>query len=334
MTHEWLKTLIKRKFSFDFKPGPGDEMMFKCPFCKTPAKGKYKLYVNVSKDLYNCFRCGRSGQATELVGVPVKAMEVEQRRKVPEERIYSVHEAGITIPLNESPVGHPVYPYLAGRKRKWNIDELSDVYQLALCTEGRRYRLGDSLFDTSNTIIIPVFLQGELIGWQSRLLYEPDDLSLEDCHTLGWPSDGEGDFERPPKYFTSPGLKKSKILFNFDLARKFPFVVVTEGPFDAMSVGLSAVATLGKGVTQDQARLIKAYWNMAIVMLDPGDADADAKKLLNSLSLSIPTIQVRLEGYKDPGDAPRDAIWEQIAKAIEAERNFPMTVSDMMLSIN
>ena len=334
MTTSWLETLIKRKFSFDFKPGPNGEIVVKCPFCPKRSKNKYKLYINVGKDMYNCFRCGASGRATEIAGVPVKALEVEQNRKNPEERIASVHMPGVTIPLNESPFGHPVYPYLKGRKRIWDIDELSDVYQLALCTTGRKYQVGDAIFDTSNTIILPVFLNGEIVGWQSRLLYEPDDLSSEDCRSLGWPQDEDGDFCRPPKYFTSPGLKKSRILFNFDMARKFPFVVVTEGPFDAMSVGLSAVATLGKGVTQDQARIIKAYWSSAIIMLDPGDADKDAAKLLNNLSLSIPTVKVTLEGYKDPGDAPRDEIWRQVAKAIESERSFPMTVADMRAAAN
>ena len=111
-------------------------------------------------------------------------------------------------------------------------------------------------------------------------------------------------------------------------------MVVTEGPFDAMSVGMSAVATLGKGVTHDQARLVKAYWDMAIVMLDPGDADADGRKLLSNLGLSSPTIQVVLEGYKDPGDAPREEIWRQVAKAIGRERSFPMSSVDFMAALN
>ena len=140
----------------------------------------------------------------------------------------------------------------------------------------------------------------------------------DECEMMGVPKDEDGDFVKPPKYWTSPGLEKGRILFNHDWARTSDVVVICEGTFDAMAVGKCGVATLGKGVTELQARLIKAYWKAAVILLDPGDADAEMEKLMGSLHRAIPTIRVDLQGYKDAGEAPRRAIWEQILAAGDA----------------
>jgi DNA primase len=159
---------------------------------------------------------------------------------------------------------------------------------------------------------------GKLVGWQARLLYDPDKLTDDECEARGWPMDEDGaKRKRPPKYMTGPGFRKASSLFNFDQARKYPYVVVCEGVFDAMSVGPCAVAALGKELSQQQVMLLKSYWDCIILMLD---ANVDASKLEAQLSGDVTTIPVRLIGYKDPGDAPRDEIWAQICEAMRQRK--------------
>ena len=107
-------------------------------------------------------------------------------------------------------------------------------------------------------------------------------------------------------------------------------MVITEGPFDAIAVGRCAVATLGKGVTEHQANAIKSYWQLAVVMLDPGDADKEMQALTARLHRTIRTIVVQLQGYKDPGECPRDEIWRQIGTRM---REFQLDVTKYKLAV-
>ena len=121
----------------------------------------------------------------------------------------------------------------------------------------------------------------------------------------------------PPKYFTAPGFPKGQSLFNLDWASKSEVVVVCEGTFDAISVGRSGVAALGKGVTEYQARMLvnTPGWKLIILLLDPGDADKEMSKLVQTLGTVIPVLQVQLKGYKDAGETPRNEIWLQAGEA-------------------
>lgn len=335
MQNSILEELVKRKFKHDFRIGHGAngrELLVKCPFCPTPSN-KYKLYVNCSRDTYHCFKCEASGAVTELVNAPVRLMQAQQQR-VTKHTATTAIWPGVCRPLTEVEPEHPVFNYLQTRTpgRTWDVNELSDVFGVSLCISGRTFANG--LFNTENTLILPIYMHNNMVGWQSRLLYEPDKLTDEQCAQLNFLADPDGGYMRPSKYLTSPGLNKGTTLFNFDLARKYPFVVITEGPFDAMSVGPNAVATLGKGVTDAQSRLIKVFWSAAIVLLDPGDADREAKKLGDKLSMSIPTMVMNLKGYKDAGDAPRQEIWKQISARLEADRRFPIRPDSVVNFLN
>jgi hypothetical protein len=209
---------------------------------------------------------------------------------------------------------HPCIRYLRGRG--FNIELLERVYGVRYCWEGKAFANG--LFNTTNTLVFPIWMDGKLVGWQSRLLYNPDSLTQEELKAMGVPMEEDGTYPKPPKYFTSPGFDKGRALFNYDVARKSELIVVCEGPLDAVSVGPCAVATLGKGVTEFQARLIKAYWKLAVILLDPGDADREMAELQGNLQLSIPTVKIDLQGYKDAGEAPTLEIWRQIVESMDA----------------
>lgn len=300
-----------------------------CPFCLrergTPDK-KRKLYMNPSKGVFNCYRCSSSGPLRKIFrdyipgAKPEFAPVIQQQTK-------DCPMPGDVIPLHHLDDDHIARRYL--EYRGFKPDVLSEHLGVHYCSKGRRFGNGeDFFFDTTNTILFPVWMHGKLIGWQARLLYDPDKLDDKQCELYQFPKNSEGEWVRPPKYYTPYGMSKGDILYNFDNARQFPLVVVSEGPLDVAGIGVCGVATFGKSISETQGRLIKQYWRTAILMLDPDDADNETMRLCYDLQMSIPVIPVKLQGVKDPGDASFERIWTQIYDAAAA-RGHHLSLQDI-----
>lgn len=308
-----LEATLKKKYGNAYRKTKGKnglEYKICCPFChrrKGTEDKRFKMYLNPELDRCHCFRCEYRGTVSGIF----KNIQLSANNPFKIAKIEALPTNGI-MPgslhrLSELSEDHVALAYL--RSRGFDPYVCEEFYGVKYCSEGQRF---SNIFDTSNTIIFPLWMSGELVGWQSRLLYNPEKLTDVECNALGYNIDDNGKYIRPPKYYTSPGLDKGRILFNYDMARKSDVVVITEGPTDCMAAGPCAVATLGKGVTDQQANLIKAYWKLAVVLLDPGDADAQMSQLVNSIRTAIPAIKVSLHNYDDPGDAPTVEIWSQI----------------------
>ena len=290
----------------------GIEYVVDCTECG----GKSKCYVNPKMGLYVCFKCGEKGPIKRLIGYMDHQNAFQQVYK-PQELPSDVNLPGTLIELKFMEESHPAIAYLT--RRGFDPRELSDVYGVRYCSEGRLFAGG--LFNTSNTLVFPMYQDGELVGWQSRLLYTPDLMSPAEMEAAGFLRDEDGDFVKPPKYMTNPGLPKGRVFFNFDWAKQSDIVVVTEGVFDSMAVGRCGVATLGKGVSKNQVNRLKE-WPMVVLLLDPGDAQKEMINLTYDLGRDTHVLPVVLEGYKDAGEAPRQEIWLQIAdQALAANMN-------------
>jgi hypothetical protein len=147
-------------------------------------------------------------------------------------------------------------------------------------------------------LIIPVIMNGVEVGWQARYAGE-----------IAWKA------ERIPKYFTQPGMQKSRVLYNHDLAVKQPIIVVCEGPSDVWRVGPSGVGLLGKQATiQQRALLAKQARDKPVIVLLDGDAVADSNRLREQLKplAHRGLAQVRLSYGRDPGSYPREELWSII----------------------
>ena len=110
----------------------------------------------------------------------------------------------------------------------------------------------DQHWDTDQRLIIPFYWKGDVVGYTGRLFTEIDKV----------------------KYYTDvqPGY-----VFNMDAqdwTRKF--VIVTEGPFDALAV--SGVSILGSEINDTQRELIDTLGRQVIVV---PDRDAPGEKLIN-----------------------------------------------------
>jgi DNA primase len=109
----------------------------------------------------------------------------------------------------------------------------------------------------------------------------------------------------------TPGLPKSKVLFNLHRVKTADRVYVVESSFDAIRLdqcGLPAVATLGSNVSNIQIDLLQKYFNNIIVIADNDEAGENMKtKLVKKLGSRITVVSLDNK-YKDIGDLSDDDI--------------------------
>jgi 5S rRNA maturation endonuclease (ribonuclease M5) len=109
----------------------------------------------------------------------------------------------------------------------------------------------------------------------------------------------------------TPGLPRSKTLFNIHRVKNSDKVYIVESSFDAIrldQVGLPAVATLGANVSNAQTELLKKYFNNIILLADNDEAGGNMKqRLIEKLGSRVSVIGIDSK-YKDVGDMDDDAI--------------------------
>ena len=93
----------------------------------------------------------------------------------------------------------------------------------------------------TDTIVIPVFWQGDLVGWQTRPV---DDANITDGR---------------PKYMCSAGMKRGRVLYNRDDWHRAWSTVVVESPLSVVAkshLDFNFVATMG-GPTRGQMEMMR-----------------------------------------------------------------------------
>lgn len=124
----------------------------------------------------------------------------------------------------------------------------------------------------------------------------------------------------------TPGLPKSKVLFNLHRVKASSKVYVVESSFDAIRLdqcGFPAVATLGANVSKIQTDLLQKYFNEIYVIADNDEAGGNMKdKIIERLGSRVIVIKLDKQ-YKDIGDMSDEAI-----KNIE--QSFDKTIAGML----
>ena len=113
------------------------------------------------------------------------------------------------------------------------------------------------------------------------------------------------------EFKNTPGLPKSKTLFNLHRVKTSSRVYVVESSFDAIRLdqcGFPAVATLGANVSNIQTDLLQKYFNNVIVIADNDEAGGNMKsKIVERLGSRVSVVQLDKQ-YKDIGDMSDEAI--------------------------
>jgi DNA primase len=128
------------------------------------------------------------------------------------------------------------------------------------------------------------------------------------------------------EFKNTPGLPKSKVLFNLHRVKTSSTIYVVESSFDAIrldQVGFSAVATLGANVSASQMKLLEKYFNNVVLVADNDEAGNIMKdKLIEKLGSLVSVINIDKK-YKDIGDMDDEAI-----RGIEFQ--FDKSISSML----
>lgn len=237
----------------------------------------------------------------------------------------SIISPGSCVPLSTLSAEHVAIKYL--RHRKYDIAELERQWLAAWCTHGLE-------MGTTNRIIFYGRMFGSIKGWQARLV---DYMDSEGTRWIWTPNNewkfsstlqqrtSDEDPEKTPKYLSAPGMFRSSVVLNLDTAVaksvRLGFgrtIVLCEGMLDAARIGEMAVPLLGKSISEEQARIVKAHVDRVVIMLDPDAADKvdDIKRSLSGIT----TCSAVVHGYKDPGDAPVEEVWKHIFSVIGAPK--------------
>lgn len=299
----------------------GEYYRIRCPFCKD---NRHRLWINHLYGMPDWNRDNRYPESWLAVcynenctASPGRRQQLYQMifgfQNFRDRRAPSVIEIGEdnTLPLGTAqPPGeimwlrdlsadHPARTYLIGRR--FNPDYLSDNFKV-----GWVFRafvdVDERLSIMQGRIYLPVYMNGGLAGWQGRLTWDP-------------PKGG------PPKYYTLPAMPKRRILYNYDTAKHWPFVVVVEGLPSVWRIGGPAVAIFGKTLGAGQQMLLQSTWagKPIILLLDP-DAREDMEGILRELELSgkQPVIPIWLPPGYDPADYESSAVIGMIRSAARA----------------
>jgi DNA primase len=109
----------------------------------------------------------------------------------------------------------------------------------------------------------------------------------------------------------TPGLPKSKVLFNLHRVKNSSKVFVVESSFDVIrldQVGIPAVATLGANVSKIQIDLLRKYFNNIYVVADNDEAGGNMKnRIIEKIGSRVSVVQLDSQ-YKDIGDMDDEAI--------------------------
>lgn len=294
-------------FLGDSVPAGGVEHRFNCPFCEEEGYGtdtKYHMYVNPKKGAFFCHRCSRGGSLRTLFR---RFEEDEVGSHLPPAGIDDILRAflhGGT--LRATPVcPHPdVQGTLSPSARNY-------LHQRGIDSEDIKfYEIMEGIGRMANRVIVPEYHEDRLVCWVGRSMYD-------------WVS---------PKYKNAPGQTRRGSVFNLEKVIS-DSVIITEGVFDAISAGRSAIALYGKHCTKIQlARIVSKKFKRYFVALDP-DARKDSKKLCEMLwgwePSGNPEIWVvTMPAGEDPSSLGRVAFRELLVN--NAERYHPNRISMWM----
>lgn len=288
----------------------GEYYCVNCPFC---SDSRARLWINhtYASEVVNGVRQNTHVAVCyneQCLKVPGRTEQLEQMifghgahlrpRALPLAPVTAPHEPepvrppGTVIPLSELPPDHPAREYVVSRG--FSAEELTATFNIGLCISVDEPKL----YTARGRLYIPVTYRQELVGWQCRAILP----NVE------------------PKYFNAPGMKKSALLYNYDVAQSQPYVIVVEGVPSVWRLGKAAVCLFGKTMSYQQQRLIARTWaGKPVFLLLDHDAKSELDRATTTLSnMAVNVVPVELPDARDPADYSSADIGDLLAARASA----------------
>lgn len=289
----------------DLKELP-EQFSVQCPFCPPHYQdGKYKLGINLEKDVYHCWRCNAKGRASELFLRFTGINKLDLLN-------YSFDKKNIEFDPNKGLLKSELIAYDALSNKilennlfnakeylnKRNItDEEIKYYDIRVAKNNTIYK---------NRILLPIFDDfGNCVYFVARDYVNPDNKI---------------------KYLTPFDTHKAFCVWNLNNVKKDDKILICEGIFSAISAnklnGYTSTAILGKFISKQQAKIIANKNPSKIFLSLDGDVpENEIKKNLELLYMyySGPIFVVHLPYKKDPNDISTEE-YEKYVKLAEDQR--------------
>lgn len=274
--------------------------------------------LNYKKLTYNCFGCGSSGGILWLIaicrgvegdaarewlssqtGLGQSAMDPDRLQELitaifhqkPEERVVPRYDPLVLEPWRDWARFHP---YLTdsgpipgyGMNGREIPPETCEHFQLGYADQ--------YYTDGGERIIIPLFWQGHLVGWQARAL----EKGVKD------------------KYRNSPDFPRELALYNHE---KRPGIVLVESPMSVLRHFHHVPelqSSFGSKVTDEQLRLIQRY-RRVVLWFDNDDAGwKGTRHVAESLSRYVQVWVVESHYDADPADLDDSTVEELLSSVV------------------
>ena len=286
----YTKEQVKRVLAgagVDVQSEVDSDFIIFCPFhnnYRSPA-GE----VDKKSGMFYCFSCHKISDLVEFVMFTSGRTYFESVRFIKSKEQESNLEQEITRQLYVKPDYVPYDELQVKRLHQQAIDSprATSYFYGRKITQDSILKFGLGFSENQDMVTIPVHSpDGMLLGFVGRSVEGKD-------------------------FKNTPGLPKSKTLFNLNRVKTADKVYVVESSFDAIrldQIGFPAVATLGANVSGMQIELLQKYFNNIIVIADNDEAGGNMKnRLLEKLGSRVSVIQLNSK-YKDIGDMSDDDI--------------------------
>ena len=261
--------------------------MIFCPFHnnnRTPAGT-----ISKEKGLFFCFGCQTSKNLTEFVMSVSNRTYFESTRYIKQKD----KEADIQALVNKKLVDVPEFVQFDQVLIKRLSNQALESPRAMSYFYGRRI--------TEESVIKFSLGYSEKQGYVTIPVQSPDGMTIG---FVGRSIEGK-------EFKNTPGLQKSKILFNLHRVRSSRFVYVVESSFDAIrldQVGFPAVATLGANVSSVQMRLLEKYFSDVILVADNDEAGSIMiDRILGKIGSKVSVVKID-QKYKDIGEMSDEEI--------------------------
>ncbi len=288
---------------------PGEYYRVNCPRCGDARK---RLYINHRfaqyTDLAICYNehCyhdhfAREGLLMLLFRSRPKDPPAVRPGKIESAVLKRGEWPGTCIPLKDLSMPHEANDYL--QRRGYDVPDLVQRFDLRYCVDAV-----SPLTVAKGRIIIPVIMNGAMVGWQARFV---GDRNWKACPF--------------PKYWDLPGMAKRAMLYNHDSAARQPWAVIQEGVADVWSTGAPALGLLCKSLSFHQKQILTngLFRDKPLLVMLDGEAREDTDDIVAELRreslVPRPVIPVYLPEGTDPGDYTPEENLNHIYRTAENE---------------
>ncbi len=274
-----------------------------CPFCA--GRQNFHMGFNISKELFNCWRCGPHSLRETLERLTGEAFGTLWRiygggktapsaRKIKprKEEKELVLPSGFTVPLQTH---HRRYL----ERRRFDPDELIEEWSICSTSPTAMLRDKDMQSKFSNRIFIPMYWNDKLATFQAR--------------TLKPRASNKSGMGMIPKYKACPaemeGRSIRRILYRHPKTVS-DYGICVEGATDVWRMGLHAFALLGTGFSEGQVALIAERYSKVVLLFDP-EEHAQARALKMQLALRAFGVKTNIHSLpdnRDPAELSRQEV--------------------------